>query len=167
MAAVDRWSGHEVRLLRGALRLSVRGFAEYLGVAVRTVSKWEQHGSTRCPRPEFQAMLDTALARATDEQRARFAGARGAQRSGEESATDRRQFVLGAAALVAGLPRMTSAQAAELAATLDDVRGHDQADLVAYFASSGRVPAAGCASRASKRCHADTESGCGSGYYSS
>jgi DNA-binding XRE family transcriptional regulator len=41
MTTVRRWTGHETRALRMALRLSVRAFAEYLGVAVRTVSKWE------------------------------------------------------------------------------------------------------------------------------
>src|SRR5690349_2090136 len=69
---VDRWTGREARLLRKALRLSVRGFAEYLGVAARTVSRWEQHGADRVPRPELQAMLDTALRRAGPEEQRRF-----------------------------------------------------------------------------------------------
>jgi tetratricopeptide (TPR) repeat protein/transcriptional regulator with XRE-family HTH domain len=69
---VDRWTGREARLLRQALRLSVRGFAEYLGVAARTVSRWEQHGLDRVPRPEFQAALDTALRMASDEGQQRF-----------------------------------------------------------------------------------------------
>jgi transcriptional regulator with XRE-family HTH domain len=62
------WTGRETRLLREALRMSVRGFAEYLGIPARTVSKWEQHGASRVPRPEFQAMLDTVLARATPDE---------------------------------------------------------------------------------------------------
>jgi tetratricopeptide (TPR) repeat protein len=69
---VDRWTGREARLLRQALRLSVRGFAEYLGVSVRTVSRWEQHGAERVPRPEFQAVLDTALRQAGTEGQQRF-----------------------------------------------------------------------------------------------
>ncbi|WP_246631744.1 hypothetical protein [Pseudonocardia nigra] len=47
-----------------ALRFSVRGFAEHLGVAARTVSKWEAAGAATFPRPETQAMLDTVLSRA-------------------------------------------------------------------------------------------------------
>jgi hypothetical protein len=44
--------------------MSVRAFAEHLGVAVRTVSKWEQLLTATVPRPDTQAVLDTALARA-------------------------------------------------------------------------------------------------------
>jgi transcriptional regulator with XRE-family HTH domain len=58
--------------LRQALRLSVRNFAEDLGISPRTISKWEAGGAARCPRPELQAALDTALGRASDEERARF-----------------------------------------------------------------------------------------------
>lgn len=78
MATVDQWSGRETRLLRLALRLTVRDFAEDLGVSPRTVSKWEAGGAGHVPRPELQAALDTALARATEEQRARFEAAVGA-----------------------------------------------------------------------------------------
>ncbi|HVW44942.1 MAG TPA: hypothetical protein VHC18_26695, partial [Amycolatopsis sp.] len=66
------WSGREARLLRHALRLSVRGFAGYLGVAARTVTKWESGGTATVPRPDTQAILDTALARAEPEARRRF-----------------------------------------------------------------------------------------------
>jgi tetratricopeptide (TPR) repeat protein/DNA-binding XRE family transcriptional regulator len=69
---MDRWSGRETRLLRHALRLTVRDFAEDLGVSPRTVSKWEAGGATREPRPELQRALDTLLARASDEQSSRF-----------------------------------------------------------------------------------------------
>jgi hypothetical protein len=72
MTTVDRWTGREARLLRGALRLSVRAFADYLGVATRTVSRWEQFGEGREPRPEFQAILDTALRQAGPEAQQRF-----------------------------------------------------------------------------------------------
>jgi len=71
-ASVHQWSGRETRLLRQALRLSVRAFAEHLGVCVRTVSKWEALGPALTPRPELQAALDTALRRSTDEDRERF-----------------------------------------------------------------------------------------------
>ena len=66
----QRWSGPEIRMLRQALRLSVRAFAENLGVSARMVSKWEA-GAT--PRPFNQAALDTALARAGYDVRNRFA----------------------------------------------------------------------------------------------
>jgi transcriptional regulator with XRE-family HTH domain len=75
MAIVDQWSGWETRVLRHALRATVREFAEDLGVSPRTVSKWEAGGAGHLPRPELQAALDTTLARATDEQRARFEAA--------------------------------------------------------------------------------------------
>ena len=72
MPAVRRWTGREARLLRQALRLSVRAFAEHLGVAARTVSKWEAAGRLTCPRPDTQAILDTALGRADASARQRF-----------------------------------------------------------------------------------------------
>jgi transcriptional regulator with XRE-family HTH domain len=58
-----------------ALRLSVRDFAEILGIPPRTVSKWEQAGAAREPRPHMQAILDTALERADQSARTRFASA--------------------------------------------------------------------------------------------
>lgn len=64
MATVHQWTGLEARALRLALRLSVRGFADHLGVAVRTVSKWEKLLTDTEPRPDTQAILDTALGRA-------------------------------------------------------------------------------------------------------
>lgn len=71
-ATAHHWSGREARLLRHALRLSVRAFAGYLGVAARTVAKWESGGSATVPRPDTQAILDTALSRADPEARRRF-----------------------------------------------------------------------------------------------
>jgi len=72
MTAPEHWTGHEARLLRTALRLSLRAFAAHLGVAERTVSKWESAGRSTTPWPESQAILDTALARASEDTRARF-----------------------------------------------------------------------------------------------
>jgi transcriptional regulator with XRE-family HTH domain len=69
---VERWTGREARILRQALRLSVRGFADYLGLAPRTIARWESLGQARTPRPEQQQILDTALARASESERARF-----------------------------------------------------------------------------------------------
>ncbi|MGH3919355.1 MAG: helix-turn-helix domain-containing protein [Pseudonocardiaceae bacterium] len=75
MATVDRWTGREAKLLRQALRLSVRDFAARLGVGVRTVNKWEARQADITPLPYMQEVLDTALARASDEGKARFAAA--------------------------------------------------------------------------------------------
>ncbi|TNC22210.1 helix-turn-helix domain-containing protein [Amycolatopsis alkalitolerans] len=71
-ATAHHWSGREARLLRHALRLSVRSFASYLGVAARTVAKWESGGASTVPRPDTQAILDTALSRAGADARNRF-----------------------------------------------------------------------------------------------
>ncbi|MFC7867912.1 helix-turn-helix domain-containing protein [Streptomyces murinus] len=72
MATVHQWTGLETRVLRLALRLSVRAFAEHLGVAVATVSKWESKRAATAPRPDTQAILDTALDRADASARLRF-----------------------------------------------------------------------------------------------
>ncbi|MGW4384139.1 helix-turn-helix domain-containing protein [Kitasatospora sp. NPDC004531] len=63
MAAVGEWTGVEARALRQAGRRSVRDFAADLGVAVRTVTNWERLGAGTRPRPDTQAILDTALGR--------------------------------------------------------------------------------------------------------
>lgn len=70
---VFRWTGSEIRMLREALRMSVREFGAHLGVSDRMVSKWEAGGSRIVPRPINQAALDTCLARASPEVQARFA----------------------------------------------------------------------------------------------
>ncbi|MGQ0718296.1 MAG: helix-turn-helix domain-containing protein [Pseudonocardiales bacterium] len=75
MNTVHRWTGRETKLLREALRLSVRDFADRLGVGVRTVNKWEARQLDITPLPYMQEVLDTALARASDEVKARFAAA--------------------------------------------------------------------------------------------
>ena len=72
MDSVQRWTGRETRALRHALRMTVRGFAEHLGVAPRTVNKWEALGEGTTPRPDMQAALDTVLRRAQAEERQRF-----------------------------------------------------------------------------------------------
>ncbi|MFW6692961.1 helix-turn-helix domain-containing protein [Streptomyces sp. MAR4 CNX-425] len=72
MISVQQWTGREASALRAALRMSTRAFAEHLGVALRTVAKWEQLGADTIPRPDTQAILDTALARADTLARGRF-----------------------------------------------------------------------------------------------
>ncbi|MEW2385434.1 DUF5919 domain-containing protein [Micromonospora sp. NPDC047707] len=74
---VHRWTGRETRLLRQALRLSIREFSARLGVAERTVSKWESGQDAVVPRPEMQAALDTALGAAAADVRDRFSAALG------------------------------------------------------------------------------------------
>ncbi len=143
MTAMDRWSGRETRLLRRALRLTVRDFAEDLGVSPRTVSKWEAAGPVHEPRPELQAALDTVLARATDEQRERFfaTAGRAAKSVGTGPSPEPGPSlppVLGSGVrdLVAlpGPPRMNVGQLRQLTELVDQARGHDEPELVAYFA---------------------------------
>ncbi|WP_253891487.1 hypothetical protein [Actinokineospora diospyrosa] len=50
----------------------MRAFAEHLGVAVRTVTKWEALQTDTSPRPDTQAILDTALSRAEADAKLRF-----------------------------------------------------------------------------------------------
>jgi hypothetical protein len=75
MTTVYRWTGREAKLLREALRLSVCDFAARLGVGVRTVNKWEARQADITPLPHMQEVLDTALFRASNEVKARFAAA--------------------------------------------------------------------------------------------
>jgi transcriptional regulator with XRE-family HTH domain len=72
MTVVARWTGREDRFLRLALRLSVREFAEDLGINPRTITRWESLGEGRTPSPELQRALDTTLARADDATHQRF-----------------------------------------------------------------------------------------------
>lgn len=72
MATVERWTGAETQALRQAMRLSLRDFAAHLGVAIRTVSKWEARGASIQLRPDSEGILDTALSRTSDEVKTRF-----------------------------------------------------------------------------------------------
>ena len=69
---VQRWSGRETRALRNALRLTVRAFADQIGVSHRMISKWEKAGEQTHPRPANQAALDTLFATAPPEAKERF-----------------------------------------------------------------------------------------------
>ncbi len=86
MTTVDRWTGREATLLRQALRLSLRDFAAHLGVAVRTVNKWEARQTDITPLPHMQEVLDTALARGSEEVQERFATATRPEVPGHEIA---------------------------------------------------------------------------------
>lgn len=70
---VGRWTGHETRALREALRMIVPDFARHLGVSPETVSGWEHH-HTRTPPPTMatQAVLDETLTLADSNVKARF-----------------------------------------------------------------------------------------------
>lgn len=72
---VCRWTGLEAKALRAALRMTMHEFADYLGAGMRTVAKWEARGSDIQPLPQTQAILDTALAKASSDVQARFAAA--------------------------------------------------------------------------------------------
>jgi transcriptional regulator with XRE-family HTH domain len=86
MTTVRRWTGREAKLLREALRLSVRDFAARIGVGVRTVNKWEARQADITPLPYMQEVLDTALVRAFDEAKARFAASTRAEVREHETA---------------------------------------------------------------------------------
>jgi tetratricopeptide (TPR) repeat protein/DNA-binding XRE family transcriptional regulator len=72
VTVVGQWTGQEASALRQALRLTIRDFAEHLGVAERTVAKWEAGGSAMVPVLVMQAALDTVLERASDQAKGRF-----------------------------------------------------------------------------------------------
>ncbi|MEO3806609.1 SUMF1/EgtB/PvdO family nonheme iron enzyme [Nonomuraea sp. B1E8] len=72
MATVDKWTGREIRALREAKRMSIRDFAEHIGISDRMVSKWEAGGETIVPRQMNQAALDTVLVRSDPEVHERF-----------------------------------------------------------------------------------------------
>jgi len=72
VSTVPQWSGREVRALRAARRMSLREFADHLGVSRRTIAKWEAGGRAISPGPENQEALDSSLALAGPDVRARF-----------------------------------------------------------------------------------------------
>lgn len=71
MKVVDQWSGWKASALRVALRMTNESFGAHLGVAVRTVAKWEAHPEVVLATAT-QEILDSALAQATDSAQARF-----------------------------------------------------------------------------------------------
>jgi tetratricopeptide (TPR) repeat protein len=116
---VARWSGQLAAALREALRMTEAEFARYWGASPRAVAGWEAHPAV-VPVRVMQEALDTALARATDEQKARFIGLISGQslvvvadsvvHVVEEAGTDRR-YVLQTAA--AGLTTLVPLDALE------------------------------------------------------
>jgi transcriptional regulator with XRE-family HTH domain len=102
VTVVGQWTGQEASALRQALRMTIRDFAEHLGVAERTVAKWEAGGSAMVPVPVMQAALDTVLARASDDAKGRFAMILAATRDPAKSPGS--AGALGAATLVGPAP---------------------------------------------------------------
>jgi hypothetical protein len=72
MDVVDTWTGQYASALRQALRLTNEGFAKQIGIAVRTVAKWNA-APGMVLTAELQRALDTVLTQATDDVRLRFA----------------------------------------------------------------------------------------------
>jgi hypothetical protein len=72
MQVIASWTGRHADMLRQSLRMTNESFAEYLGVAVRTVAYWRERPGM-VPKPAMQETLDTALERAPDRAKAQFA----------------------------------------------------------------------------------------------
>lgn len=66
------WTGRDAHALRVALRMTIEGFAEHLGMAPRAVRKWDAEPEI-VPVMATQQILDVALGKAPDEAKARFA----------------------------------------------------------------------------------------------
>ena len=74
MVVIERWTGRHARALQAALRMTNEAFAEYLGVAVRTVGRWREQPEM-VPSTQLQQALDTALELSSDAVRWRFRSA--------------------------------------------------------------------------------------------
>lgn len=70
---MEQWTGAEAGALRRALRMSLREFADRLGISHRVVSRWEAGGRDLTPRPVNQQALDTLLEWSDSGARQRFA----------------------------------------------------------------------------------------------
>jgi hypothetical protein len=72
MRVIDSWTGGRADALREAFRMTIEDFAEKLGISPRAVAYWRQRPGM-VQRPERQRILDTALDRAPDPVKIRFA----------------------------------------------------------------------------------------------
>jgi hypothetical protein len=83
--------------------MTIEAFAEHLGVAVRTVAKWEAQGPKIVPTPGIQEVLDAALERATPAQQSRFQMLLEESSAPDERANpvNRREFINDVLAVVA------------------------------------------------------------------
>ena len=132
MDGVDTWTGAEARALRVALRYSVRAFAAHLGIGARTISMWEHAGAGHVPRPHMQAILDTALAQADPEARARFMKALHTEDAGD---VDRRTMLK-----ALGVGTMTAAAGPKMLAPVDRRKGRvGKSEAAALLAHTARL----------------------------
>ena len=72
MILIEKWTGRHAHALRDALRLTNEAFAEHLGIAPRTVTKWRERPEME-PSHLMQQALDTSLRQAPPDARIRFA----------------------------------------------------------------------------------------------
>jgi len=72
MTIIEEWTGRHAHALRTALRMTNEAFAEHLGVAPRTVTKWRERPDM-APSQHLQQALDTSLRQAPPDARVRFA----------------------------------------------------------------------------------------------
>jgi transcriptional regulator with XRE-family HTH domain len=72
MTIVEKWTGRHAHALRDALRMTNEAFAEHLGIAPRTVTKWRERPDME-PSPHLQQALDTSLRQAPSDAQVRFA----------------------------------------------------------------------------------------------
>src|SRR5262249_3611218 len=75
MTTVYRWTGREAHMLRTATSETMREFCERHGVSTNAWQGWDTGGVDLIPTREMQRVLDTALAQADDDAKARFAQA--------------------------------------------------------------------------------------------
>lgn len=71
MTVIEQWTGARATALRLAMRLTVEGFADRLGISVRAVGKWSAQPDMT-PYSQYQQILDTVLTQLDDQDRQRF-----------------------------------------------------------------------------------------------
>lgn len=76
MDVVETWTGELATALQRAFRMSNDALASKLGIAVRTVAKWHSNPQMELSN-ELEQALDTLLAKASDDEKKRFAAAAG------------------------------------------------------------------------------------------
>jgi DNA-binding transcriptional regulator YiaG len=151
------WTGREAHALREVLRMSQREFAAHLGVATRTVAKWDSEGANVTPRGEIQRVLDTALARAETDVHNRFEHALGRSTEPEAptqpsepasaaSVGQRERFLLGDGHLTIAVPKRAGER--DLVATEDSATAQHLVEIahsmrltagVEYIPTSGLI----------------------------
>jgi transcriptional regulator with XRE-family HTH domain len=72
MTIIEKWTGRHAHALRTALRLTNEAFAERLGIAPRTVTKWRERADMVLSQ-HIQQGLDTLLRQAPPDAHIRFA----------------------------------------------------------------------------------------------